>query len=74
MIGSFTLSGKTINIENDYNHIDGMVYRFIQADTGQEVAATSYRGIDLADGVKYTEVELQRGLETVCRQARRSRY
>jgi hypothetical protein len=70
-IGSFTLDGTTINVSTDYNSIDGLVYRFVQADTEQEVAATSYRGIDLADGVKYSKVELQRGLETVRRRARR---
>jgi hypothetical protein len=71
MIGSFALDGKTINIETDYNHIDGIVYRFVRADTGKEVAATSYRGMDLAAGVQYSKVELQRGLETVRRKARR---
>jgi hypothetical protein len=71
MIGSFALNGKTINIKADYNNVDGRFYRFIQADTQKEVAVTSYRGIDLAEGVQYTKAELQRGLESVRRKTRR---
>lgn len=71
MIGSFALNGKTINIKADYNNVDGRFYRFIQADTQKEVAVTSYRGIDLAEGVPYSKAELQWGLETVRRKTRR---
>lgn len=71
MIGSFQLEGKTINIETDYNAIDGRIYRFVQSDTKKELAVTSYRGIELPDGSPYTKVELQRGLESVRRKARR---
>lgn len=68
-IGSFTLDGKTISVESDYNHIDGVFYRFVQADTQQEIAVTSYRGIDLAQGVQCSKAKLQDGLRAVRRKA-----
>lgn len=70
-LGSFTIDGRTINVSTDYNNVDGLVYRFVQADTERQIAVTTYRGMDLADGVRYSKVELQRGLESVRRGARR---
>lgn len=70
-IGSFTLNSTTINIDTDYNNIDGMVYCFTQARNDTPIAVTTYRGIKLADGAKFAKEDLQRGLDTVRKTFRR---
>jgi len=71
VIGSFTVGDTTITVSTDYSHIDGRVYKLTDAKTQEQVAVTSYRGMDLAAGVQYSKAELQRGLESVRRKTRR---
>jgi len=71
-LGSFKLGGKTINVEPDYTQIDGRIYRLIQADTGQQVAVTTYRGLNVADYAPFKKAALQDGLRSVLRQSART--
>jgi hypothetical protein len=68
MIGSFTLGGNTINVESTYNHIDGVAYQLIDATSGTRLAATTYRGLEISQGVKFSKNDLDDGLRTVLRQ------
>lgn len=70
-IGSFTVGGKQIKVEPDYSHIDGRIYRLIRVDTQKQVAVTTYKGLDVADGVSFTKKALQEGLRSVLRQSSR---
>jgi hypothetical protein len=71
-IGSFTVDGKTISVESDYNHIDGVTYQLVQADSKEVVAVTTYRGLDVAEGVTFSEKDLNAGLRSIVRKAVRS--
>jgi len=68
MIGSFTIGGATINVDSDYSHIDGVFYKLIEAGSQHQVAVTTYRGLNVADG-RFSKAELQDGLRTVLRRA-----
>lgn len=72
-LGSFSIDNKAINVEhNDYNHIDGVTYKFLEAASGKELAVTTYRGVNVAEGVSFTEAALQDGLRKVLRQSARA--
>lgn len=71
MIGSFTLDGRTINVCADYSHIDGRVYKLVDASSQRQLAVTTYRGLDVADEAWSHKAALQDGLRAVLRRASR---
>lgn len=70
-LGSFELDGVAIDVKTSYDNISGRVYQFVRADNQQQVAVTTYRGIDVDDGVGFSAADLQRGLASVRKTARR---
>jgi len=68
-LGSFTHNGTRIDVERGWSNFDGIVYRLIDAKTGQEIAVSSHRGLELAeDG---DEDALAAGLRGVLRRSAR---
>lgn len=67
-LGSFTLDDTTIDITADYSHIDGRVYKLVEARSKRQVAVTTYRGLDVADS-RFSKGDLEDGLRKVLRQA-----
>lgn len=70
-LGSFTLDGTTINVDTDFDQITGLIYRFVRADSGHQIAVTTYKGMELAAGAKFDKADLQRGLDSVRKPIRR---
>ena len=72
MSGSFAVEGQRIDVELDWSDIDGLVYRLIRADTRQQVAVTTYRGLEFTKGTPFPEASLQAGLDEVKRRSTRT--
>jgi hypothetical protein len=70
VLGSFSLSGKRIDVQREWSDIDGIFHRLIQADPRKEVARTGYRGFRLSEGVELDEAALIAGLRDVLRKQR----
>jgi len=71
VIGSFTVGDKTINVSTDYSHVDGRVYLLTDAKSQEQVACTTYRGLNVVDEFGLSKRDLQDGLRAVLRQAAR---
>lgn len=70
-LGSFTLDGTTINVDTGFDQVIGLIYRFVRADNGHQVAVTTHKGMDITAGVEFGKADLQRGLDSVRKPLRR---
>lgn len=65
LLGSFTAGETRVDIHRGWSNFDGIVHRFVQANTCQEIAVSSHRGLDIADSTGFDQAELKAGLRKV---------
>lgn len=65
MTQSFVIDGQRIDVEQGYSHVDGVYYQLLRAATGEQIAATSYRGLRVEAGVEFAPAALSAGLASV---------
>jgi hypothetical protein len=69
-LGSFDVNGTHIKVATDYADPDGLVYTLTDASSQVQLAVTTYRGLDVAEGAPFSKDDLQAGLSTVLKRAR----